>query len=455
MDAPSGNTVTISDAGPSKKRLTITIPAETVAARLRDSFDTLLAEATLPGFRRGRAPRPLLEKRFGSSIRSEAKNQLIASAYAEAVQQHELKILGDPTSESLSGIELEDGKALTFDLDVEVLPEFELPSLEGIAVRKPIVGVTDEMVGKEIEKLCLNEGALESRDVPEPGDYLTGHGIMTGPDGTEFYNIRGAVVQIPQAGSKGMILGIMVEDFAKQLGLPRPGETATIRAKGPENHEVERIRGADLTITFRVDRADRIIPASIGDLVAKLGFADEASIRSAMRERLEHRAAVEVQSAMRQQIANHLVSSVKIDLPERLTAQQAARNLDRKRMELMYRGFEPHTIEEHVAELRNASASQASTDLKLFFILNKAAESLKVRVEEGEINGQIARMAAERGVRPDKLRQELVQKNQVGVLFQQIRDHKTMDQLLSKATVTEVPLEEFNAQAEAQKKPRG
>lgn len=447
MSTPSGNTVAITDAGPSRKKLTITIPADTVTARLRESYETLVHDAVLPGFRRGRAPRQLLEKRFGSTIRSETKNQLVASAYAEAVQSHELKILGDPSSDSLATIEIVEGKDLTFDLDVEVLPEFELPPLEGIAVRKPIIEVTDEMVAKELEKLQLNEGSLDPRESPEPGDYLTGHGIMTGPDGVEYYNIRGAVVQVPTPDKqgKGMILGIMVDDFEKQLGLPKPGETATISAVGPENHEVEKVRGAKLTITFKVDRADRIVPASLDDLVVKLGFPDVDSLRVTLRQRLEQRAKIETQTVMRQQIAAHLVGAVKIDLPTRLTAQQAARNLERKRMELMYRGFEPHTIEEHLAELRNASTAQAATDLKLFFILNKAGDALKIRVEEGEINAQVARMAAERNVRPDKLRQELVQRNQVGVLFQQIREHKTMDQLLAKASVTEVPLAEFNA----------
>lgn len=445
MSTPSGNTVAITDAGPSRKKLTITIPADTVTARLRESYETLVHDAVLPGFRRGRAPRQLLEKRFGSTIRSETKNQLVASAYAEAVQSHELKILGDPSSDSLATIEIVEGKDLTFDLDVEVLPEFELPPLEGIAVRKPIIEVTDEMVAKELEKLQLNEGSLDPRESPEPGDYLTGHGIMTGPDGVEYYNIRGAVVQVPTPDKqgKGMILGIMVDDFAKQLGLPKPGETVTIKAKGPQNHEIERLRGADLTMTFQVERADRINPAEAATLALGFGFPSEDALKDEIRSRLEGRAKVEQVTLMRQQVARNLIDSTEIELPQKMTERQAERNLQRRRFELMYRGIDARHIEEQISDLRNASQSTASRELKLYFILHRAAEELKINVTEADVNARIAQMAAQRRERPEKLRQELIQSNQIGSVFQQVREHKTLDAVLAKAQVEDISAEEF------------
>src|SRR2546421_3368424 len=116
------NTVTISDAGPSRKKLVIEVPAETVSAKLRESMDALSGEAELPGFRRGHAPRRLIEKRFGQGVRSETKNQLVASAYTKAVEDHKLKVIGDPVSESLPKVELQDGKPLSFEVEVEVLP---------------------------------------------------------------------------------------------------------------------------------------------------------------------------------------------------------------------------------------------------------------------------------------------------------------------------------------------
>jgi FKBP-type peptidyl-prolyl cis-trans isomerase (trigger factor) len=161
---------------------------------------------------------------------------------------------------------------------------------------------------------------------------------------------------------------------------------------------------------------------------------------------MNQRIQVQQQGAMHQQIAKYLVDNVKIELPKRMTSQQAARTLERRRLELMYRGVEAHKIEEHMAELRKASSDAASRDLALFFILSKASEDLKVGVTEAEINTRIAQIAFQRNVRPEQLRQELIRTNQVGGIYAQIRDHKTLDAILAKAEVTDMPADEYNKQ---------
>ncbi|MBS0196893.1 MAG: trigger factor [Planctomycetes bacterium] len=438
--------VSITDAGPSRKKLHIEIPAERVSEKLRGSVDIIMGEAALPGFRKGKAPRWLVEKQFGSAMRKEAKSELVSSATGKAIEDNKLKVLNTYRTDSLDKAELVDGKPLAFEVDVEVLPEFDLPELNGIAIRKPLIEVSDQLVQEEITKVAVNEGQLESRDSAEPGDYCTGHAVMKGKDGTEFYNLKGAVIQIPTAdkNGKGMVLGIVVDDFAKQVGSPKPGETVTIKAKGPDQHEVEGIRGNDLTVSFKIERIDRIIPATMEQLTSLMGFSDETGVRQLVRDRLEQRAQLQQQQAMHSQLARHLIKATKMELPELATAQQAARTFERRRMELMYRGVEPAKIEEHVAEMRSASAQSAASELKLFFILNKAAEVLDIKVTEGEINQRIALMAQQRGVRPERLRQELIQTNQINGVFRQIGEHKTLDAILANATVTEMPVEEFN-----------
>jgi len=444
-EAPSK--VTISDAGPNVKKIAIEIPAKVVTDKLRDSLDTLALEALIPGFRKGKAPKGLIEKKFGASVRSEAKSQLVSAAYAEAVEQHKLKVVGDPVSPALAELELQEGKPFAFELEIEVMPEFELPSFDGIAIKKPVLEISDDMVNAEIQKLLINEGSLESREKPDHGDYLTGHAVMkNAKDGTEYYNLQGAVVQIPakEAKGKGMILGVMVDDFAVQFGLPVAGENATVKTTGPEQHEVEAIRKAELVITFTVDRVDRIQPASVEHVVGLFGMESEASLREAIKSRMSQRVMVQQQVVMRQQLAKYLIDKTKIELPKRLSAQQSARTLERRRMELMYRGVEPQKIEEHMAELRAASSSAATGELKLFFILAQAADSMDVKVTEGEMNNRIAQLAMENNIRPEKLRQDLINSNRVGSVFQQIREHKTLDAILAKAKVSEMSAEEFD-----------
>ena len=159
--------------------------------------------------------------------------------------------------------------------------------------------------------------------------------------------------------------------------------------------------------------------------------------------RLGQRVLINQQAAMRQQVADHLLEKVSMDLPERLTAGQTERLMQRQRVEMMYQGIDEMVIEQRIAEMRDASSEQAAKELKLSFILNKAAEDLEVRVEEAEVNGRIAQMAAERGARPDQLRQQLIQSNQVGAVVQQIREHKTIDAIIAKAKVEEMSADDF------------
>ncbi len=439
------NTVKVSDAGPSLKKLTIEIPAETVDAKVRESMDSLATGAELPGFRKGKVPRALVEKRFGSTVRKEAKGQLVAKAYQQAIEQEKLRVVGEPDGAALESIEIEDGKPLSFEIEVEVMPEFEVPELDGIDIKKPILEVADSLVEDEFKKVSINEGSLESRDSAEAGDYVTGHAVMKGSDGTVFYDLKSAVIQVPAADKdgKGMILGIMVDDFTSQLGAIKPGDEATINAKGPDNHEVEAIRNNTLTITFKAERVDRIIPASADQLIAAFGVEDESRLKELIRSRLQHNASVKQQSAMRGQVEKYLTDKTTMELPKRLTSQQAGRMLERRRLELMYRGVDPLKIEEHMAELRASSSANAAHTLKMFFVLSKVAEDMGIRVTENEMNGRIAQMAFQRNIRPEQLRQELVRTNQISGIYAQIRDHKAVDAIIGKAKVTEMPVEEF------------
>lgn len=444
------NKVEITDAGPCLKKLSIQIPAETVDQQLGLSLDTLINEAALPGFRKGRAPRRLVEKRFGSAMRGEAKKQLASAAFSQAVEEHKLRIIGEPASEDFDKVEVVPGKPMDLEFEVEVVPEFDMPSIEGIDIKKPVIEIQDQTVEREFERALKNEGELEPQDTPQHGDYLTGHAVMKDADGVTHIDLREAVVQIPEKGEdKGMILGIMVDDFATQIKLPKPGESFTVKTKGPDQHETEAIRGADLTITFQVDRADRIIPATPESIAERYGLESPDAVKQIVRERIEQRAQVEQQTAMRQQIARYLLDNINFDLPERITAGQAQRNLDRKRLELMHMGHDPATIETHIAELRAASQDSAARELKLFFILERVASEQSVQVTEAEVNARIHQIAVNRQARPEKLRQELISTGRIGNVVQQIKEHKAMDVILNKAKITEVPAEEFNSLMES------
>jgi trigger factor len=106
-------------------------------------------------------------------------------------------------------------------------------------------------------------------------------------------------------------------------------------------------------------------------------------------------------------------------------------------MEMMYRGIDPTMIEQRMAEIRTRSTEQAMRELKLFFILARVAEKLEIQVTEDEVRGRITQIAAERNMRPQELYEQLMQRNQVPQLAQQVREHKAVDEILSRAKVVE------------------
>ena len=444
--------IRIEDIGPCRKRITIELPASAVDEQIGNSIDLVASEATLPGFRPGRVPRKLVEKKFGAAIRHEARNQLLSSAYSKAVEDNNLRVIGDPERANDSDDEIKDGKAVTFKVEVDVAPEFDLPTFANIEVMKPLYEVTSEQVDEQVDRACRNEGELEPHDVAEAGDYCIGHGKLTVKGESEpVHDLEGAVIQIPEAkdDGKGRILGVVVDDFSKQVGSPKPGDTIKVKAKGPEHHEREAVRGADLEITSDVEQVQRIIPAKLESLVEKYGFADADQLRQSVQEQLERRMQIDQASAMRSQAAEALLDSIEFELPERLTASQAERRLARQRMEMEYRGDDPQTIENAIADARPSSQELAQRELKLFFILAKAAEDMKVQVTEDEVNGQIMQIAHQQQVRPDKLRADLIRTNRIQMVMQQIREHKTLDAVVAKAKTTEVSADDFRAKMEA------
>lgn len=451
--ASGEQSVVVEDIGPSRKRLTITVPAERVSDQIETSLEAVALEAAVPGFRKGRVPRSLIQRRFGSVVTDEAKNQLVATAYAEAIEKHSLRVVGEPEGQELDKLEVKSGQDVVFSIEIEVAPDFELPDLDGIEIKRPLIELTDEMITKQVDRLCTNEGDLISQEKGDPGDFCIGIGVMRRvEDSKELMRLEGAVIQIPtkEKEGRGAILGVMVDDFAKQVGAPKPGDTVTVKTTGPAQHENPEVREKALEIEFTVERVERIKPLEVGQLVERYGLGEESALRETIRMQLEQRVAVEQQSAMRSQIARYLLEKTEMELPKGLTARQAERNLQRQRMEMMYQGVEAVRVEERIAELRASSGETARRELKLFFVLAKIAEKMEIGVEQDEVGARISQIAASRQMRPQDLYDQLSKQNQIGLIVQQIREHKAMDALLAKGKIEDMPVDKFNEHMQKQ-----
>jgi trigger factor len=445
----TANDVRIEDVGPARKKLTITVPPRAVRDKLEQSIGTLLTESSLPGFRKGRVPRQLLEKRFGAAMRTEARNQLVAEAYAAAVEQQGLKPIGEPTPVTpMDDLKLEEGQALSFAIEVEVVPEFDIPALEGLQIKRPIMEITDAHIEQELHRQSMIFGkATKIEDTFAPHDRLIGRAVVTraGQEEPIFEHDEVPVI-VPTAENdgRGQVLGLLIDGLADTLRRHRVGDTVELHVKAPESHEREDIRGADLTISFSIRSAAHIDPATPQQVADQFGLGTEEILREQIRLALEQRRDQEQAAAMREQVFEHLLATVDFPLPEKLSTASIARTLDRMRMELLYRGLSVDDVETRIAEVRADSEAETRKRIRLFFILHRLAEHLGVESSELEVNGRIASMAMQRRVRPEKLKQELAQTGQLGEVARQIREHKVADRIVQLGRLSDVPADEWN-----------
>ncbi|MEX2673681.1 MAG: trigger factor [Phycisphaeraceae bacterium] len=444
--------VKIEDAGPARKKLTVEIPAEAIQTKLSEGFEALKDEATIPGFRRGRVPMRLLEKRFGTDVRKETLNQLLGEAYSQAVEKNELRVLGEPEIKDMEKIELPDDGPLSFEAEVEVVPEVKLPDIAKLEVKKPAVEVADDRIDSELERYREMYGSPKTVSETDYNDFVTADVEVRDAEGEVVQESPQTQMLVPgeQRKFKGVVAGIVVDDLGKKLVNKKAGETITLEVTGPAQHEVEAMRDAKLTVDIAINSVQRQQPMPMEELIEAAGVENEEELRTQLRERLEQQAEAEQKQAMGSQVVDFLLDNVDMELPERLTARQAGQVLQRQAMEMMYRGATQEDIENQLAELRAASEEDAQRELKVLFILEAVAREHEIDVDEAEVNGRVFQMAMQQNRRPERVREEMQQNGQLNQIFVQLREQKAIEKLLEQAKVTEISAEEWNKQQEAE-----
>jgi trigger factor len=155
---------------------------------------------------------------------------------------------------------------------------------------------------------------------------------------------------------------------------------------------------------------------------------------------------------MRQQVNKYLLENVQIELPAKLSDKQEQRIVQRRAMDLMMRGVAREQLAANIDRLRGGAKDEAARELKLFFILQKIANEQGVDVDEAELNGRIAMLAAQRGARPEKLKHEMTKDGTLANLYIQMREQKALDKILESAEIEDVDVAEEKKAADEKKK---
>jgi len=447
----SKNIITVSDAGPCKKKVEIEIPAEVIHEKLDEKYKELRRDAVLPGFRKGRAPIRLLEKRFGTDITKQVKLELMAAASEEAVKDNEINSLRDPDIDH-EKIDLPDEGPLKFEFEVEVRPEFDLPELEGIAIEKPKIEVTDARVDEELAALQKRAGVWVPKEKGGAAidDHVIADVVLVTEGSADHDKRENTEITIRE---NGFVAGIPVDGLGKLLTGAKHGDEKKTTVDVPATFYNEQYRGKKVDITIEVKEIKQMEPAELNeDFLKRFNMDHVDELKDSIREQMSQQAERQARTAMSEQVYSYLQENTELDLPETVVAEQSLSLLQRQYSNMLMQGMAKEQIDEQMDQLKASSEEQAAEQLKLYFVMDKIAEKLEVEVSEEEINGHIAYVAAMRGRRPEKMREELARDGSLTQFVLQIREEKCIEKILEKATVTEVDAVKPSAEKKTAKK---
>lgn len=439
--------VQIEVISPCERHVVVRVPRKDIERYLEREFSELVTTAHIPGFRPGRAPRRLVEARFRKEVKERVKAALLADSLAQLSDEHDLAPIGGPDFDP-DAVQLPDDGPMTYEFNLEVRPEFELPEWRGLHIQRPVREFTSEDVDRAIQSLLTQHGTLVPHDGPaEVGDYIatrltfTYEGETLGRSEEELIRIR-PVLSFRDG---------KIERFDGLMRGVRAGEVrvgaAVISPEAPN----ERLRGCTVTATFEVKEVKRLqVPELTREFLQSLGdYENEGELRDAIYDNLQRRLQYEQRRAVREQVLKALTAKADWDLPPKLVERQSERELMRAVMELRSSGFSPEEIRIRENALRRHSLQVAAQALKEHFILEKLAEVEGIEVSEAELEAEIADIAAASGETVRRLRARLQKAGRMDVVVNQVLERKAIDLILSHATFTDVPYQPAMLEEEA------
>lgn len=441
--------VEVEDAGTLRKKLAITVPAEVIASHMEHNFNELRSDALVPGFRKGRAPLRLIQKRFASDVRESLKTSILGQSYFAAIENQELDVLGDPLfniatddgeklmelDEALEHIKLPESDDFDYRCEIEIKPTFELPELKGIEVKTPKIKITEKDVKEQLMRQRkirgryepLTKGKAKADDLIIAKVKLTVDGNVIKDDDNVELGVRATRID-----------GVLLDKLDEVLTGAQPGDERSTECEIPDDFERTDLRGKKGVFEFKIHEVKRLKPVAVKTLIEQAGAEDEKELKQLIRDDMEAERDHLIERAKKEQVLDYLLEKVSLELPDKLSARQTDRAVLRKAVDLQQRGVPPSDTEAHIDELRTSAKEEVARSLRLDFIMEKVAEKLEVTVTDEEVNTEIARMARLYNQRFDRVRDNLHSRGLLQQLAEQIRQDKCIAMLLSEAQLEEI-----------------
>jgi trigger factor len=431
--------VEMRDIGPCKKHIKVTVDRDDIDALMDKKYSELVVDTPVPGFRPGKAPRKIIERRFRRDVKEQVRGELLMKSLEQLAEENDVAPLTAPNIDP-SNIEIPNDGPLVYEFEVEVRPSFDLPNYKGLKLRRPVKTFSDADVEVEERRILAPHGSL----VPKPegsaevGDYLVTD--MTTRDGDRVLSTHKEItIRIdPRLALKDG----MAEHFADQVKGAGAGDMRTVAIRLSDAVAEESLRGKTVQAQFDVKEIKRLrLPELTHEFLHEFGVHSPEQLRERIRVLLDRRLEYYQRQAARRQVLEQIAAATSWDLPQDLLLRQARRALNRRVMEMQSAGMSEQEIRGRLRVLQQDVLQSTALALKEHFVLQKIAEVEKLEIDEDDINDEIERIAAQNDESPRRVRARLEKDDLMEALATEIIEGKALDLILDSAEYEDVPLE--------------
>jgi len=434
---------TIDYKGDCAYEVKVSVPAANKQKQADEMYDELRHEAEVPGFRRGKVPRRIVEKRFAKAVRSEVDAKLVSAAFRKLIKDEDFKPIRFPDIEGL-----EDDKkrasdeALEFTLKFEVAPKVELGKYRGIKVERPVVSVDDKDVDEALDEMRGRYATFETLEKGKAADgdqvVIDFNGLI---DGEQFPG--GAAENYPY------ILGTkrFFPEFEKKLLGSKAGDELTCKVTLPKDSPNEDLRGKKATFTINVKELKRRNLPELNDEFAKqVGAESIDALRELVVSQLRENSSQTSERIARSNALDAVVKKSKYEIPKLLIENVARSHYEEEVRRLVQMRVPVDQIESRMEEIRKGAEESAIDEIKRTVTLSEIGSAEGIEVTDEDFESEATTIALQTGMDSDTVSQYISEEADRRSMYEgRIFRAKAMNVIMEHATIAdkEVPRDEI------------
>lgn len=431
------------DVSETRKSLVVSFEAAEIDTEHKAVVAEFTKAARMPGFRPGKAPAAMVQKRYAKEIAEEFKQKVVTKAYRSGLEESKLDVI---TVTNVDEGTIEPGSAATITVTLDVRPSFELPDYEGLPTQVSPTTATEQEIDETIERMRAERADFTAVERPsQKGDYvkLAYEGTVDGTAILELVPEKQIYGKVPQTWEEveGEHEGV-IPGLGKDLGGLKTGDKKDVTITFPaEFAAAPALAGKTAVYAVEIQEVrERVLPP-MDEAFFKAHQADDlAGLRTNVANQLKAQKEHRNRSEQRRQVTEALLAKVEFPVPESMVESETQGVLRQFIDENMRRGVPAEQFEKDKEQLFASAREAATVRVKSQLVLAKVAEKEKLKVTEQDINAFIYQEAMRSRQAPDKLVKDLQQnRDRLRGVQQSIIFDKALDLLVTKATVSETP----------------